>query len=121
MQPQYSDRYEQAPAEGEYYDPKGYSFLKHFRKWAKIANFMMALMLVATVIGAIVDEEPMPFFAAFFSFVLILGFVGIYYDRNLEEHKKKILNKKIQEKEILLKSGMESNNHIGDTRQTLEE
>jgi len=82
---------------------------------------MMAIMLLATLVRAIIEEEPLPFFAVFFSFVIILGFVGLFYDHKLEEHKLKILYKKIHEQEILLNSVMESNNLLDITRQKLEQ
>jgi CHASE1-domain containing sensor protein len=98
------DRYEKAPVEGEIYDPKGYKLLKHFRRWAKITTVLMALMLLATVVGAIKEEDPLPFFTVFFTFVITLGFVGIVYDRTLEQHKAKILNAKIRERQAATKS-----------------
>lgn len=106
------DRYEKAPAEGEIYDPKGYKRLRHFRKWAKIATVLMALVLLVTVIDAIMEEDPMPFFAVFFSFVITLGFVGIIYDKKLDQHKTKVLNAKIRERQAIMKAANSSETSV---------
>ena len=98
------DRYEEAPAEGEIYDPKGHRRLRLFRRWAKLATVLMALVLFVTVIVAIMEEDPMPFFAVFFSFVLTLGVVGIMYDKKLDQHKTKVLNAKIRERQAIVKA-----------------
>jgi hypothetical protein len=107
----YSDRYQKAPVEGEYYDPKGYMRLKTFRKWAKLTTALMFVILVGTVISAIIEEQPGPFFAVFFSFVILLGIVGIAYDHKLEEHKKKVLVEKERKRRILLKTIMIAKNN----------
>ncbi|MGB5457478.1 MAG: hypothetical protein WBO18_16120 [Gammaproteobacteria bacterium] len=107
----YSDRYQKAPVEGEYYDPKGYMRLKQFRKWAKITTALMFVILVGTVIDAIIEEKPGPFFVVFFSFVILMGILGISYDHKLEQHKKKDLDEKERKQRILLKTIMISKNN----------
>ena len=106
------DRYEQAPAEGEIYDPKGHKLLRHFRRWAKITTILMAIVLLVTVIEAIMEEDPMPFFAVFFSFVITLGFVGIIYDKKLDQHKTKVLNAKIRERQAIMKAANSSETSV---------
>ena len=113
MPEKYSDRYEQAPAEGEYFDPKGYAYLKRFRKWAKIITALLSLILFAAVARAVVEEQPGLFFVVFFFFIILMGIIGFIYDRNLERHKKKILSAKARKREILLKSVMISKNKPG--------
>ena len=98
------DRYEEAPVEGEYYDRKGFRFLKQYRRWAKIMTMMMAVILVGAVIHAMIEEQPGPFFILFFIFVIIMGVSGISYDRMLEAHKQKVNKEKERKRRILLKS-----------------
>lgn len=104
MSVDHSDRYEQAPVEGEYYDRKGFLFLKQYRRWAKIMTLMMSVILIAAVIHAMVEEQPGPFFIVFFIFVLIMGILGISYDHMLDAHKKKVIKEKERKRRILLKS-----------------
>ncbi len=107
----YSDRFENAPAEGEYFDPKGYSHLKQFRKWAKVTTALMSLILVGTVARAVVEEQPGLFFLVFFLFILLLGIIGMFYDHSLEKHKSKICHEKERKREILMKTRIISKNN----------
>ena len=104
MPVQYSDRFDRAPVEGEFYDPKGYSFLKQFRLWAKIVTAVSSLMLFVAMLRAVIEEQPGPFFVTFFVFVIILGVIGIAYDKSLEAHKSKVSKQKERERRILTKS-----------------
>jgi cbb3-type cytochrome oxidase subunit 3 len=117
---EHSDRYERAPAEGEYFDPKGHMHLKQLRKWAKIATMLMALILIATVARAVVEEQPGLFFVVFFFFIILLGIIGIIYDHSLEQHKNKISAEKERKREILIKSMMISKNHPNNYQDKLD-
>lgn len=112
------DRFEKAPAEGEIYDPNGHKLLRNFRRWAKIATVLMAIVLFISVIEAIMEEDPMPFFAVFFSFVITLGCVGIIYDKKLDQHKTKVLNGKIRERQAMMKAVSSPETSVSEIQKT---
>ena len=115
------DRYEKAPLEGEYYDRKGFLFLKQYRRWAKIMTAVIAVILMGTVIHAMMEDQPAPFFILFFIFVIVLGITGISYDRLLEAHKLKVMKAKERKRRILLKSYLIRKKRLDIERRNMKE